>query len=69
MNEDREVTELQLQEVGDRWRSILNEKEVRCFFLTIFSLSSLFLEFVYCRVLDVYKLYLFGRTLFDIIIG
>ena len=50
MNEDREVTELQLQEVGDRWRSILNEKEVRYFFLTIFSLSSLFLEFVYCRV-------------------
>ncbi|XP_063684138.1 thyroid receptor-interacting protein 11-like [Bolinopsis microptera] len=27
VNEDREVTELQLQEVGDRWRSILNEKE------------------------------------------
>ena len=33
VNEDKEVTELQLQEVGDRWRSILNEKEVTNFWI------------------------------------
>ena len=26
--EDKEVAELQLQEVGDRWRAIIKEKDV-----------------------------------------